>query len=145
MTLLWGTVGFSLAFGNDILGGVVGGFDYLFLKGVGFEPWPGTAIPAQLFMIFQGMFAIITPALMLGAFAERMKFGAVCWFTSLWLLFVYSPVCHWVWGGAGGIWGLGADGALDFAGGTVVHIRRRNDLPVAASSSSREPLSSRET
>jgi Amt family ammonium transporter len=122
MTLLWVTVGFSLAFAPDMLGGVVGGFDHLFLKGVGFEPWPGTAIPAQLFMIFQGMFAIITPALMLGAFAERMKFGAVCWFTSLWLLLVYSPVCHWVWGGAGGIWGLGADGALDFAGGTVVHI-----------------------
>ena len=92
MTLLWVTVGFSLAFGPDSLGGFIGGLDYLFMNGVGFEPWPGTAIPAQLFMIFQGMFAIITPALMLGAFAERMKFSAVCWFTSLWLLAVYAPV-----------------------------------------------------
>ena len=98
------------------------GFDYLFLRNVGFEPWPGTAIPAQLFMIFQTMFAIITPALMLGAVAERMKFKAVCWFYGLWQLFVYSPVCHWVWGGASGFWGLGEEGALDFAGGTVVHI-----------------------
>ena len=122
MTLLWVTVGFSLAFAPDVLGGVVGGLDYLFLEGVGFEPWPGTGIPAQLFMIFQGMFAIITPALMLGAFAERMKFSAVCWFCGAWLLLVYSPVCHWVWGGSEGFFGLGSEGALDFAGGTVVHI-----------------------
>ena len=132
MTVLWVTVGFSLAFGSDILGGVVGGFDYLFLRNVGFEPWRETAIPAQLFMIFQGMFAVITPALMIGAFAERMKFSAICWFCGLWLIFVYSPVCHWVWGGASGIWGLGQDGALDFAGGTVVHINAGVGALVAA-------------
>ncbi|MEE2778274.1 MAG: ammonium transporter [Acidobacteriota bacterium] len=132
MTVLWVTVGFSLAFGSDILGGVVGGFDYLFLRNVGFEPWPGTAIPAQLFMIFQGMFAVITPALMIGACAERMKFSAICWFCGLWLIFVYSPVCHWVWGGASGFWGLGEEGALDFAGGTVVHINAGVGALVAA-------------
>jgi Amt family ammonium transporter len=132
MTVLWVTVGFSLAFGSDVLGGVVGGGDYFFLRGVGFEAWDGTTIPAQLFMIFQGMFAVITPALMIGAFAERMKFSAICWFTSLWLLFVYAPVCHWVWGGAGGFFGLGGDGALDFAGGTVVHINAGVSALVAA-------------
>ncbi len=132
MTVLWVLVGFTLAFGDNILGGFVGGFDYLFLKNVGFEPWPGTAVPAQLFMIFQGMFAIITPALMLGAFAERIKFSAFCWFTSLWLLLVYSPICHWVWGGGTGFWGLGEGGALDFAGGTVVHINAGIGALVAA-------------
>ncbi len=132
MTILWVLVGFSLAFGSDVLGGVVGGLDYMFLRDVGFDAWDGTAIPGQLFMIFQAMFAVITPALMIGAFAERMKFSAICLFMSLWLLVVYAPVCHWVWGGAGGFFGLGADGALDFAGGTVVHINAGVSALVAA-------------
>jgi Amt family ammonium transporter len=122
MTILWVMFGFSLAFAPDALGGLVGGGDYFFLRGVTFEPWGSTTIPGQLYMVFQGMFAIITPALMVGAFAERMKFSAICLFMGLWLLLVYCPVAHWVWGGAGGFFGLGGDGALDFAGGTVVHI-----------------------
>lgn len=132
MTVLWVLVGFSLAFGSDSLGGLIGGTDYFFLRNVGFDAWDGTAIPGQLFMIFQGMFAIITPALMIGAFAERMKFSAICLFMGMWLLVVYAPVCHWVWGGAGGFFGLGSQGALDFAGGTVVHINAGVSALVAA-------------
>ena len=126
MTVLWVVIGFSLAFGSDALGGavggVIGGGDYFLLANLGYDAWDGTSIPAPLFMIFQGMFAIITPALMIGAFAERMKFSAICLFMSAWLLVVYAPVCHWVWGGAGGFFGLAGTDALDFAGGTVVHI-----------------------
>ncbi len=132
MTVLWILFGFSLAFGSDRLGGFIGGGDYFFLRGVGFDAWDGTTIPGQLFMIFQGMFAVITPALMVGAFAERIKFSALCWFSGLWLLLVYAPVCHWVWGGAEGFFGLGADNALDFAGGTVVHINAGVSALVAA-------------
>jgi ammonia channel protein AmtB len=88
------------------------------LKGVGSDPWPGYTIPHLLFMAFQLKFAIITPALIIGAFAERMKFSAFCLFTLLWSLLVYSPVAHWVWGGGF----MFKWGALDFAGGTVVHI-----------------------
>ena len=121
LTLLWVIVGYSLAFSDtSILGGLVGNLKYAFLNNVGFEV-RGT-IPHQLFMIFQAKFAIITPALIIGAFAERMRFKAYMLFIGLWLLFVYCPVCHWVWGGSKGFFGLGADGALDFAGGTVVHI-----------------------
>lgn len=123
MTILWVLVGYSLAFsGNSMLGGAFGDFQHLFLRGVGYEGTVLDGVPDMLFMIFQGMFAVITPALILGAFAERMKFGGFCLFMSLWLLLVYCPVCHWVWGGATGFFGLGEDGALDFAGGTVVHI-----------------------
>ena len=119
MTVIWVLVGYSLAFSDEhMLGGMFGNFKHLFLSGVGYDG----NIPDQLFMIFQGMFAIITPALILGAFAERMKFTGFCIFMSLWLLLVYCPVCHWVWGGATGFFGLGEDGALDFAGGTVVHV-----------------------
>ena len=125
MTVLWVLIGYSLAFGDTGTSSFIGNLDHLFLRGVG----PGDVsdgIPTQLFMIFQGMFAVITPALILGAFAERMRFGGFCVFSSLWLLLVYCPVCHWVWCNTGpeheGLWGLGADGALDFAGGTVVHI-----------------------
>lgn len=132
MTVLWVVVGFSLAFAPDAFGGFAGGFDYVMLEGVGFDAWDGTAIPGQLFMIFQAMFAIITPALMVGAFAERMKFSAICIFCSVWLLVVYCPVAHWVWGGAEGFFGLGGDGALDFAGGTVVHINAGVSALVAA-------------
>lgn len=121
MTVLWVVVGYSLAFSDEsILGGFVGNLKYLFLNGVGFEA-RGT-IPHQLFMIFQAKFAIITPALIIGAFAERMRFKAYMLFSGFWLILVYSPVCHWVWGGTTGFFGLGADGALDFAGGTVVHV-----------------------
>ena len=117
VTIAWVVVGYTLAFGPD-KGGVIGGLDYLFLKGVGNEPWPGYTIPHILFMAFQLKFAIITPALIIGAFAERMKFSAFILFTLLWSLFVYSPLAHIVWGGGY----LFKMGALDFAGGTVVHI-----------------------
>ena len=117
VTLVWVTVGYTLAFGTDV-GGFIGKLDYLFLKGVGADPWPGYTIPHLVFMAFQLKFAIITPALIIGAFAERMKFSAFCIFTVLWSLVVYSPLAHWVWGGGF----LFKWGALDFAGGTVVHI-----------------------
>ena len=123
MTILWVLVGYSLAFGDNVLGGLIGNpMQHLFLKdvtGIG-----KTGVPNQLNMIFQGMFAIITPALILGAYAERLKFGSFCVFSSLWLICVYCPVCHWVWsnGDASSFFGLLGQGALDFAGGTVVHI-----------------------
>lgn len=117
VTVAWIVIGYSLAFGSD-KGGLIGGLDYLFLKGVGADLWPGYTIPHLVFMAFQLKFAIITPALIIGAFAERMKFSAFCIFTLLWTLVVYSPLAHWVWGGGF----LFKMGALDFAGGTVVHI-----------------------
>ena len=109
MTVIWILFGYSLAFGGD--GGFIGNMDYAFMKGVGQEPKEGQTIPHVLFMMFQGMFAIITPALILGAFAERMKFAGFCVFSALWLIICYCPVCHWVWGGGSGFWGLGEDGA----------------------------------
>lgn len=118
VTIAWVVVGYSLAFGPSI-GGFVGNLDFAFLKGVTLAPKEGTTIPHMLFMAFQMMFAIITPALISGAFAERVKFSAYVAFTLLWSLLVYSPVCHWVW--ASGGW-LFQRGALDFAGGTVVHL-----------------------
>ncbi|UCG14898.1 MAG: ammonium transporter [Deltaproteobacteria bacterium] len=120
VTLIWVLWGYSLAFGPDI-SGVVGSLSWFGLKGVGLSPSPDYAntIPHQAFMIFQCMFAIITPALITGAFAERMKFSALLVFIALWSTLVYSPLAHWVWGAGG--W-LGKLGALDFAGGTVVHI-----------------------
>jgi len=120
ITLFWVVCGYSLAFGPD-KGGLIGSLDWAFLKGVGLDPNPdySATIPHQLFMVFQMMFAIITPGLIIGAFAERMKFSAFCVFSLLWALLVYSPVCHWVWA-VGGF--LRVSGALDFAGGTVVHI-----------------------
>ena len=119
VSLVWVLWGYSLAFGTDMLG-IVGGFDFLFLRGVGQEPNPDLAgnIPHLVFMVFQCMFAVITVALITGAFAERMKFSAFLLFAVLWSTFVYSPLCHWVWGGG---W-MGAMGALDFAGGAVVHM-----------------------
>ncbi len=117
ISLIWFLYGYSLAFGPDH-GGLIGDLSYLFLKGVGFGPGPVENIPHLLFCAFQLMFAIITPALITGAFAERMKFSAYLVFTALWLTFVYLPLCHWVWGGG---W-IGSLGALDFAGGTVIHI-----------------------
>ncbi len=120
MTIQWVVIGYTLSFGPDIKG-FIGGLDWMGLKGVGLEPYAdySATIPHQAFMIFQCMFAIITPALILGAFAERMKFGAFCIFSLLWATLVYNPVCHWVWAVGGFIRVMGA---LDFAGGTVVHI-----------------------
>ena len=119
ITLQWVAIGYSLAFGSDMGGGFIGGFEFAFLNGVGLEPQEGSTIPHILFMAFQMMFAIITPALISGAIAERMKFSAYFVFIILWATLVYDPICHWVWGPDG--W-LGARGALDFAGGTVVHL-----------------------
>lgn len=117
-SVVWAVCGYSLSFGSDI-GGIIGGFDYLFLNNVGPEPGgPTDNLPHLLFMIFQCMFAVITPALISGAFAERIKFGPFVLFSALWLVFVYSPMCHWVWGGG---W-MHSLGALDFAGGAVVHM-----------------------
>jgi Amt family ammonium transporter len=120
ITVTWVLWGYSMAFGPDN-SGIIGGLDWFGLKGVGIEPSPdyGSTIPHAAFMIFQCMFAIITPALITGAFAERMKFSAFLFFTILWATFVYNPLAHWVWGIGG--W-IGKLGALDFAGGNVVHI-----------------------
>ncbi len=119
ITLQWVVIGYSLAFGSDVGGGFIGGTEFAFLNGVGLEPQEGSTIPHILFMAFQMMFAIITPALISGAIAERMKFSAYIVFIVLWATLVYDPICHWVWGPDG--W-LGVRGALDFAGGTVVHL-----------------------
>ena len=118
--VVWVLWGYSLAFSDTSIGGFIGNLKWLGLSGVSAEaagPYADN-MPHQAFMIFQGMFAIITPALITGAFAERMKFSAFAIFTVLWVTIVYAPVAHWVWGGG---W-LGSLGALDFAGGTVVHI-----------------------
>ena len=123
VTVLWAIVGYSLAFGHG--NPFVGGFEHLFLRGVGLAPNPDYAatIPEQTYMIYQLMFAIITPALITGAFAERMKFSAMALFLSLWSLLVYCPMAHMVWG-VGGLLNATAGHipSLDFAGGTVVHI-----------------------
>jgi ammonium transporter, Amt family len=120
ISLQWSVWGYSLAFGPDV-GHLIGNLDWIGLKGVGFAPNPDYAatIPHQAFMIFQMMFAVITPALISGAFAERMRFPAFMAFILLWATFIYDPVAHWVWGVDGWLRNLGA---LDFAGGTVVHI-----------------------
>ena len=121
VSLQWVLFGYSLSFGPDTGYGIIGGLDWIGLRGVGQEPSSvyGSTIPHLVFMIFQAMFAIITPALMVGAFAGRMKFSALVIFTLLWTTFVYDPIAHWVWGSGG--W-LGGIGALDFAGGIVVHV-----------------------
>ena len=118
VSIVWVLWGYSLAFAPGST--FIGGLDFFGLAGVSAEgnAIHGLTIPDQLMMIFQAMFAIITPALITGAFAERMKFSSYVIFIVLWVTFVYAPVCHWVWGGGF----LGAMGALDFAGGTVVHI-----------------------
>jgi Amt family ammonium transporter len=128
ISVQWVLWGYTLAFGPD-KAGIIGGLDWLTLKGVGQEPGPYAAtVPHQAFMVFQMMFAVITPALITGAFAERKRFKAFVVFTLLWATFVYDPVAHWVWGGG---W-LGQLGALDFAGGTVVHITSGVSALVAA-------------
>jgi Amt family ammonium transporter len=125
VTIIWVVFGFSLAFGSDN-SGLIGNFDYVFMNGIGVWSEPpaslvaigATTIPPLLYMMFQGMFAIITVALIIGGIAERMKLAAVTVFLAIWTVIVYLPVAHWVWGG-GWLFDLGA---LDFAGGTVVHI-----------------------
>ena len=121
VSVTWVLVGYTLAFGPDINGwGIIGGLNNLGLQGVGVTPGPYAAtIPATAFALFQMMFAIITPALIIGAFAERKRFKAFVLFALLWSLLVYSPICHWVWGDGGWLRNMGV---LDFAGGTVVHI-----------------------
>ncbi len=115
VTVLWVVVGYSLAFKGN--GAFIGNFSALFLRGIGPATLTGS-IPEMVFMTFQMTFAIITPALIIGAVAERMKFSAMLWFLGLWSLLVYAPIAHMVWGGG---WLMG-DGVQDFAGGTVVHI-----------------------
>ena len=123
ITVLWMIIGYSIAFTNNPdpnLNQVIGGFDYLFLKPLTLNAQSALAgtIPESVYMFFQMTFAIITPALIAGALADRMKFSAFLWFMGLWLILVYCPVAHWVWGGG---W-LGVKGALDYAGGSVVHL-----------------------
>src|SRR5213593_4162047 len=119
VTVLWALVGYTLAFGPD-KARLIGGLDFAGLAGVGAKPSVfAPTVPATAYMMFQLMFAIITPALIAGAFAERMKFSGYLVFIGLWSLFVYAPVAHWVWGG--GFLGSGGLHAIDFAGGAVVH------------------------
>jgi Amt family ammonium transporter len=119
VTVLWVLIGYTLAFGPD-KAGLIGGLDFIGLRDVGAVPSPyAPTVPATAFMVFQLMFAIITPALIAGAFAERMKFSGYLMLIGLWSLVVYAPVTHWEWGG--GFLGASGVGALDFAGGAVVH------------------------
>ncbi len=129
MSLLWFAVGYTMAFGSDGVeqGAFIGDFGNVFFASITMDSLNG-GIPATLFAIFQMTFAIITPALIVGGFAERMRFSAMLLFSSIWLLAVYAPVCHWVWGGG---W-LGNMGLQDFAGGTVVHITAAVAALVAA-------------
>lgn len=120
ISLEWVYIGYSMSFGPDI-GGFIGSLEWFALNGVTNAPSPDYAstIPQTVFMIYQCMFAVITPALITGAFAERVRFGPFIIFSVLWSIFVYNPVCHWIWGSGG--W-LGAMGVMDFAGGLVVHL-----------------------
>src|SRR5580698_5644409 len=132
ITVLWMIIGYSIAFTNNPNAGTnqfIGGFAYLFLKPMTLNAVSSLAgtIPESVYMFFQMTFAIITPALIAGALADRMKFSAFLWFMGLWLIFVYCPIAHWVWGG--GFLGTGTGflipkgaGALDYAGGSVVHL-----------------------
>ncbi len=122
ISVLWIIVGYSMCFGGNILGGWFGwNPDYFFLKGIDTNILDA-GVPEYVFSMFQGKFAIITPALIAGAFAERVSFKAYCFFIAIWSLLVYNPLCHWVWASDGFLFNLGAKGAIDFAGGTVVHI-----------------------
>jgi Amt family ammonium transporter len=122
LSIFWVTVGYSLAFSpKSMLGGFIGNLDWALLNNVGMEPSTvyATTVPHLAFMIFQGMFAVITPALIIGAFAERIKFSTFMVFTILWALLVYCPIAHWMWSADGWLY---KKGAVDFAGGIVVHI-----------------------
>ncbi len=122
MSVLWVAVSYSMCFGDSVLGGWFGwNSDYLFLNGIDETIMEG-GVPEYVFSMFQGKFAIITPALIAGAFAERVKFKGYLIFITVWGLLVYNPLCHWVWAEDGFLYNMGADGAIDFAGGTVVHI-----------------------
>jgi Amt family ammonium transporter len=122
MTVLWVICGYCMCFGKNVLGGWFGwDSSYLFLRGID-ESILDAGVPEYVFAMFQGKFAIITPALIAGAFAERVSFKGYCVFIALWGLLVYNPLCHWVWAEDGFLFNLGAAGAIDFAGGTVVHI-----------------------
>jgi Amt family ammonium transporter len=128
VSLLWLVAAYGLAFGDGgSAQGLIGSFDKAFFRGVGRDALTGT-IPETVFAMFQLTFAIITPALVIGGFAERMRFSAVLWFSILWLLLVYVPIAHWVWGGG---W-LARRGVLDFAGGIVVHLNAGVAALVAA-------------
>jgi Amt family ammonium transporter len=118
VTLQWVLFGYSLAYGPDH-GGIIGGLSFAFMRGVDLAPRQGDTIPHMLFFAYQMMFAIITPALISGAYAERLKFSAYALFTLLWATLVYDPLAHWVWGSGG--W-MAKMGVLDFAGGIVVHV-----------------------
>jgi Amt family ammonium transporter len=120
--VIWVICGYAMAFGPNILGGFVGwNSDLLFLKGID-ETIMSYGVPEYVFAMFQGKFAIITPALIAGAVAERISFKGWITFIALWVILVYAPLCHWVWAGDGYFFNMGAKGAIDFAGGTVVHI-----------------------
>lgn len=122
MSVLWVVVGYSMTFGSNVLGGWFGwNSEYVFLRGIDESILDG-GVPEYVFSMFQGKFAIITPALIAGAFAERVSFKAYAVFIALWGLLVYNPLCHWVWAEDGFLFNMGANGAIDFAGGTVVHI-----------------------
>jgi Amt family ammonium transporter len=122
ISILWVTVGYAMSFGKNVFGGIFGwSSDYFFLKGIDTKIMDA-GVPEYVFSMFQGKFAIITPALIAGALAERVNFKAYCFFIALWSLLVYNPLCHWVWASDGFLFNLGAKGAIDFAGGTVVHI-----------------------
>jgi ammonium transporter, Amt family len=122
ISVLWVVLGYSMCFGKNSLGGLFGwNWNYFFLKGIDTSIMDAK-IPEYVFSMFQCKFAIITPALIAGAFAERVNFKAYCFFIALWSLLVYNPLCHWVWASDGFLYKLGARGAIDFAGGTVVHI-----------------------
>jgi len=122
MSVLWVMVGYSMSFGPNVLGGWFGwNKDYFMLQGID-ETITPAGVPEYIFSMFQGKFAIITPALIAGAFAERISFKGYIFFIALWGLLVYNPLCHWVWASDGFLYNMGAMGAIDFAGGTVVHI-----------------------
>jgi Amt family ammonium transporter len=122
MAVLWVILGYSMSFGSNVIGGWFGwNGDYFMLRGIDENITPA-GVPEYVFSMFQGKFAIITPALIAGAFAERVSFKGYVAFIALWGVLVYNPLCHWVWAGDGFLFNMGAMGAIDFAGGTVVHI-----------------------
>jgi len=120
--VLWAVCGYSLAFGKNIWGGFIGwNSDYFFLKGID-DSIHSAGVPEYVVAMFQGKFAIITPALIAGAFAERVRFRSYCIFITLWFLLVYCPLCHWIWAEDGFLYNLGAKGVIDLAGGMVIHV-----------------------
>lgn len=119
ITVIWMMVGYSMAFGGNSLGGFIGNLDFLFMNGVGFDPYPNTAVPSLLFAAYQSMFAVVTVAIITGSFAERTRLIPILIFGVIWVLVVYAPIAHWIWGGG---WLVKKFGTLDFAGGAVVHL-----------------------